>query len=205
MLASCRAAGPHRHRDRGLPGLISADFFGRLRRRKPQEPDAAFRGRILAQLLLERGTRRGMIRALQLLTGYTPRIFEPWRPADTGAYNTSTLGYGVAGGYGSLALPFQCFVVAYRPPGQGIPNIAGYGVPAGGYGVGRSEYVTPAMLTGAVTDDDIYALIDAFKPAGTIAWTRIENYVPNASTYTDESGFDFYTDEAGNPYTTENT
>ena len=187
----------------GFLDLISLDFFGTTLPRKSQEPDTAFLKRILAQLFLEKGTRRGMIRMLELLTGYTPKVFEPWRPADTGAYDVGTLAYDVAGGYGSTDLPFQCFITVYRPTGQGIPNVAGYDVPTGAYDIGQIEYISLEMIQGAVTDADIYAAIDAFKPVGTIAWVQIQNYVPNASVYTDESGFGSYTDESGNKYATE--
>jgi hypothetical protein len=187
----------------GFLDLISFDFFGTTLPRRPQEADAAFRNRILAQLLLEKGTRRGLTLALELLTGHAPWIFEPARPADTGAYNTGNLAYDAAGGYGSLQLPYQAFVVAYRPPGQGIPSVAGYGDPQGAYGAGQAEYVTPAMLQGVVTDDAIYAAIASVKPEATVVWTRIENFAPNAGLYTDEAGIAPYADESSNPYTTE--
>ncbi len=160
----------------GFLDLMSFDFFGSALPRKSQEPDAAFRNRILAALLQERGTRRGLIRVLQLLTGRTPWVFEPARPADTGGYGTGSMGYGVAGGYGSLAHPFQAFVVAYRPIGQGIPNIAGYGSPSGGYGTsGQAMYANLSLVQGAVTDADIYAAIDSVALAGTINWTQIQS------------------------------
>jgi len=75
--------------------------------RNPGEPDTAFRTRIQARIFLEKGTRNGMIKALTLLTGRAPKIFEPARPLDTGAYNAGILAYGAAGGYGSLQLPYQ--------------------------------------------------------------------------------------------------
>jgi len=160
----------------GFLDLISFDFFRGSLPRKHQDADSAFRMRILAQLLLEKGTRRGLIRVLQLLTGRTPWVFEPSRAADAGCYNTNTMGYGVAGGYGSLALPFQAFVVAYRPTGQGIPFIAGYNSPEGAYSTpSQTEYANPSLIQGAVTDADIYAAIDAVQPEGTIIWTRISS------------------------------
>jgi hypothetical protein len=160
----------------GFLDLISADFFGSGLPRRSQENDSAFRTRILAELLLERGTRKGLIRVLQLLTGRTPKVFEPARPADTGGYNTNSCGYGVAGGYGSLAVPYQAFVIAYRPRGQGIPNIAGYNFPQGAYSTAsQSEYANETLIQGAVTDADIYAAIDSVKVAGTLIWTQIQS------------------------------
>ena len=86
------------------------------------------------------------------------------------------MGYGVAGAYGSLALPAQVFITAYRPMGQGVPNVAGYGNPQGAYNSGgQIEYVGADMIAAAVTDADIYAAIDAAKPAGTLAWARIQS------------------------------
>jgi hypothetical protein len=138
--------------------LISFDFFGATLPRRSQEGDESFRARVIAGLFPERVTRRGMYRTLLALTGRAPVIFEPARPKDTGAYNTNTLGYGVAGAYGSLALPGQSFITAFRPIGQGIPNVAGYGSPAGGYNTGsRLEYASADMIAGTVTDADIYA------------------------------------------------
>lgn len=153
--------------------LISIDFFGKKLPRRTNEQDSAFRSRILSMLFRERGTRKGIIQALETLTGRTPIVFEPTRPADTGAYNTNTLGYGSAGGYGSMLLPYQAFVIAYLPSGSGVPNVTGYGFGAGGYGVGASEYASLDMIQGAVTDQDIYDTVDAVKPAGTTLWTRI--------------------------------
>lgn len=160
----------------GFLDLISYDFFGGDLPRKPQETDAVFRSRIKANLLLSAVTRPAMIATLQLLTGRTPKIFEPTRPLDTGAYNKNIWGYNVAGGYGSLQLHNQVFITAYRPAGQGIPNIAGYGNPEGAYNRGsQAQYVNPSMITGIVTDADIYATIARTLAAGCIAWTQLSN------------------------------
>ena len=156
--------------------LIALDFFGSALPRKSGESDAAYRSRIRAALFPEKGDRIGMIKTLVALTGRTPVIFEPARPADTGAYNTNTLGYGVAGGYGSLQLPAQAFITAYRPLGQGVPNVAGYGYPQGAYNTGSQiEYASADMIAGAVTDSAIYDAISNAAPAGTLMWVRIQS------------------------------
>lgn len=83
-------------------------------------------------------------------------------------------GYGVAGAYGSVLLPYQAFVTAFRPMGQGLPFVSGYGISTGAYSTpSRSAY--GQLSGGDVTDADIYAAIDATKPVGTVAWTRISS------------------------------
>lgn len=85
-------------------------------------------------------------------------------------------GYGIAGGYGSMLIPFQAFVQAFRPASTGIPYVAGYGSSPGGYGVAsRADYATLSQSTSAVTDADLYAAIDSVKPVATTLWTQINS------------------------------
>lgn len=163
--------------------FIAVDFFGRTILRQLNEGDAAFSRRIRGELLRPRGTRAAMIRALYDLTGRTPRVFEPAHPPDTGGWGHEgmTLGtglaYGLAGGWGSLQLPYQCFVTAYRPAGGGVADVSGYylgsGWAGGGYGVGAIQWISEAMFTGAVTDADIYETTARTMPAATVAWTGV--------------------------------
>lgn len=165
----------------GWLDMIAADFFGAAIRRAENQSDASFRALIIINLFRERATRAGIVKVLQDLTGRTPAVFEPLRPLDTGAYSAPNSGYGMAGGYGSMLLPFQAFVTAFRPSGSGIPNVGGYGGTAGGPGPGgygvpsEIEYASLDMIQGAVTDADIYTAIDSVKPVGTILWTRISS------------------------------
>ena len=152
--------------------MIALDFFGARLARRTAEGDDAFRARIGAELLRERGTRPAVVDVLTDLTGRTPVVFEPARPADTRAWGMAA-GYGVAGAWGSLMLPFQCFVTAFRPTGAGIAAVSGWGQAAGGYGVGAIEYAQLSMVQGQVTDADINAAIAGVMPVAAIAWTRI--------------------------------
>ncbi len=154
--------------------LVSQDCFGGSLPRRLGESDASFRARIRSELLRNRATRAALISVLTDLTGRTPVVFEPARPADTGAYGIA-LGYGVAGGWGSLALPFQSFVTAFRPLGVGVPNVAGWGVGAGGWGAGTIEYASTPMVEAQVADTDITTAIARTVPVAATAWTRISD------------------------------
>lgn len=161
----------------GWLDVIAGDFFGTRIARKSNQTDASFRAAIIANLFRERATRAGLIRVLTDLTGRAPIVIEPQQPADCGAYGIPTSGYGVAGYYGSVLLPSQCFVIAYRPLSAGIPNIAGYGTPPAAYGVASQggEYAGLSMIQGQVLDADIYAAISSVKPVGTAIWTTIKS------------------------------
>lgn len=156
---------------------IAADYFASNLQRLAGEGDPSFRSRIKATLLLPLGTRAGIARALTILTGREPAIIEPWNTGDTGGYNLAR-GYGVAGTYGSLMLPAQLFVTAYRPSGSGIANVAGYygagnTTGAGGYDMGAIEYGALTDVAGQVTDAAIFAAVDHARAAGITAWVHI--------------------------------
>jgi hypothetical protein len=158
--------------------MIANDFFGSHLLRRPGQSDEAFRTHIQKELFRERGTRSAIVSTLRDLTGRAPLVFEPARTADTGGYASLSgsgggAGYGCAGGWGSLALPFQCFITAYRPTGSGISTVTGWGGPAAGYGRGTIEYANLDMVQGQVTDDDIYAAVAGVLPVAVIGWTSI--------------------------------
>ena len=126
--------------------LIAGDFFGTSLLRRSGETDAPFRSRIQQSLFAPRATRAALIKALTNLTGRAPAVFEPAYTYDTGGYGTplqsgGAFAYGMAGGYGSLLLPFQCFLIAYRPRTGGIANVAGY----------LPGEASPSIAPGAIT------------------------------------------------------
>lgn len=160
----------------GFLDLVAYDYFGLFLLRGAKEGDPTFRARIFLNLLREKATRRGIIKVITDLTGNAPVVFEPWLPSDTGAYNEGNLAYNTAGGYGSLALPYQGFITVYRPLGQGIPYVGGYGSFVGAYTTpSQLEWANPSLIAGGVTDADIYAAIADAKVEGTIAWVNITN------------------------------
>ncbi len=154
--------------DQFLDGA-STDFFGSALPRRSQEPDSEFRVRIQKEMVRDRATRAAVTSVLTDLTGRAPVLFEPARIADTGAYATPSFAYGAAGAWGSFNLPFQVFVTARRPQGAAIANIAGYGTP------GPIARANLSMVSGQVTDADIYAAIASVMPTASTAWTSITN------------------------------
>lgn len=159
----------------GFLDIIAYDFFGNNLQRESGQPDDVFRNQIKINLFRERGTRQAIIDILTEMTGKEPIIFEPQRPQDTGAYGGPTIGYGMAGGYGSLMLPYQAFVTAFRPAGSGIPFVAGYSSTPSGYSTpSRGQYSSKSMLTGFITDAQVYEAVAAVKMEGTIVWVRLQ-------------------------------
>lgn len=160
---------------------ISQDYYGGMLPRLAQEQDAAFSARIRANFFLIAATRAGLTASVFALTGRNPRIFEPANTQDTGGYyNLATkqgggIGYGVAGGYGDLLLPYQFFVTVYQPISGGIANVNGYGGYLGGYGVGAIEYTNPSMDVGLVTPAEMQAAVEKCVPSGYVAWMNISS------------------------------
>ena len=117
----------------GLLDLACRDFFGTAVRRRGGEGDAAFRERLRQAMRRSRGTRPAVI-AAAAAAGWEARVFEPAQPRDTGAYGVPDgLAWGVAGGWGSLAMPLECLVTvrAVAPVDEVGPALA-EAMPAGG-------------------------------------------------------------------------
>ncbi len=158
--------------------LIAYDYFGSGLTRRPREADAHYGMRIRGNLMRLRGTRRDVISALTDLTGRPPAMFEPaWCP-DTGGYgigptSSGGLAYNLIGGWGSLALPFQCFITVYRPLVRGIAFVSGWSCPAAGYGVGVIQYANLALFVDQISDAEIYDAVSTTLPISVLGWTRI--------------------------------
>jgi hypothetical protein len=166
--------------------FIAGDYFGMTLVRRIGEADFFFSARIKAELLKPRATRAAVIAAVTRLTGVAPLVFEPSRPADTGAYNSAvSLGYGVAGGYGSYARQAQFYIVVTHGVLNGPPLVGGYykgsGWAGGGYGIGALEYWSGAS-PGGVTDPDIFAAIAAVLPVGVTAWVAFSDGTQTGAT-----------------------
>jgi hypothetical protein len=154
--------------------IAAQDYFGGMLMRRGGETDTAYAMRIQKNLVRPRTTRASVVQALQDLTGRTPVVFEPRNPADTGGYNAQ-MGYGLAGGYGSMGLPYQFFVQAFRPNGLPVNNASGYGAGPGGYNAAPMFYAETSEFQGNISDAEIYASVATVLPTASIAWTTISN------------------------------
>jgi len=161
--------------------LLANDYLGSTLQRRLNETDDTYRIRITNELVRPRDTRTALDIALYNLTGYHPRIFEPRNPHDAGGYNVGqSMGYGAAGGYGSMQLPFQVFIDAYLPisSATGVSNVGGWGNIAGlvrspaGYGIGAMEYASASQIEAQISAADVYETVAGTMAAGTIGWTR---------------------------------
>jgi hypothetical protein len=157
--------------------ILCYDFLG-LNLTRNGTPDDVFRSVIKATILQERVTREGMIAAVTQLTGATPWIFEPWNTYDTGGYSgqnqkCGSFGYGSGqGAYGNMKLHNQIFMKVYRGFPGGVPNVSGYGKPAGGYGQGSIAYVGANSQQVGLTQAQILQVINLTKPVGTTVWVQ---------------------------------
>jgi hypothetical protein len=157
--------------------LIGWDFFSARFTRRNGETDNSWRPRILQEILRPRQTRAAITQLLIDLTTRTPVLIEAWNTGDVGGYGIASMGgYGTGPGcYGSLALNNEVFVTAFRAPNQGIPNVNGYGGYLGGYGMGSQDYADLSLITGPITDAEIYARIAQTIAAGVTAWVALED------------------------------
>lgn len=195
--------------------LFGLDFFGTTLQRHVGESDTSYRQRLLSNVIAPRVSRCAVYCGLTNLTGFNPTIIEPRNTGDCGSYTSLSnpvwggLAYNESGYYGSMLLPFQFFVQATRPPGEGIPDVNGYCMSNSGYATypqpfgyisthptdsGLGEYVDLADIENnmAVTDDDIYNEVAENVAAGVIGWTNISSDIQSELTSTGMLGLTFY-------------
>lgn len=132
----------------GWLDIAAFDYFGPTILRKVGQSDGSFRAVIQASILRERNTRKALIKVLQDVTGRTPVLLEPSVVSDTGAWD-SPYGYWDTQGAWGGTLPYQMFLIAYRP-------------------LGGSQWA-------ATTDADIFTAIESVRPAGTTVWAQLQN------------------------------
>lgn len=185
--------------------LISQDYFGDEFPRRKSQTDTAYRKMLLALLLLERPTRKGLIEAITILTGIPPVPYEPWYVADCLAYDVPLWGYDVNGRYGDPDLIYTGLFDIYVPSGTLLAGWGGYDTNALYYDVARAGvynfYGDNETSQDEVTDEDIYALINAFKAQGISVYVRIHRgqSPPIPSKQVFDAFGTMLTDAVGNP------
>jgi hypothetical protein len=161
----------------GFLDLIAYDFFQNNLLRQAGQSDASFRASIIAFLFRQRCTRQAIVLVIQQLLGTTPTIIEADRPPDTGVYaNATTMGYGVAGVYGSMSMPLGCFVTVFVSQViAGVPLVAGYDVSVGAYDTGSQiEYIAQGEDSiNPLTIADIFQSLDSVRPVTGQIWVRV--------------------------------
>lgn len=163
----------------GWLDLISGDFFGTSLLRKTNQTDVSYRASILAALLRPKATRQAMITVLTQLTGRAPIVFEPSLVTDTGAMNEPlSNGYCGVARMGSIAVPLNALIIAFRNVAGGLGGAAYCNAPT------RSAMSAPTSLsylnslslqTSVASDADIYAAVEATRPAATVMGVEIKN------------------------------
>lgn len=170
--------------DSGLD-TIATDFFGGNLKRYKNESDELYRQRILVHLLAEKGTIRGIRRAIEVLTGFTPQIREPWnRRTFPVAYYDVKTERGLYWDKSRLFAPelrYQLFVDARLPafqsdekpqPIYGLDRYWAFDVPQCAWLKSR-----PAWSRGRRELDKV---INATKPVGVRVWRRYHrNIIPD--------------------------
>ncbi len=154
--------------------LIALDFFGSSITRAQSQSDAAFLAVILTNLFRQRVTRYGHTKVCVDLTGRAPVIFEPARPSDAFCLGSSYSGLGT-GRLGSYSMPGEVLITAYRPLGQGYPNVAGLGSTYAGLGKPYLAMPDPSSALNFIPDAQIYAAINSVRAAGTKDWVNIKS------------------------------
>ena len=157
---------------------IALDFFGTSLARLAGESDASLLNRIELNLFVIRGTRAAIVNLLTGLTGVAPRITEPWRPNEHGAWSKTSGAPALSGG-------LYYYALAAGSPGNywgvdtsyssssysALPAGPPYAPPAFRYAnPGRS----PGPQTAASTGAAFQGFIDTTYPLGAGAQGNIQ-------------------------------
>jgi hypothetical protein len=162
--------------------LAAVDYVGDSLIRGLGESDALFRGRLRCEMMRERGTRQALQQSLSDLTGIPPVIFEPANTRDAGGYGRGSqdadfsgggVGYGSAGGWGSLVLPYQVFVTVHRPSLSIRDSSFGWGLSQGAYNGPQIAYHSLGEFQSSFEQEDVNRAIMNVLPVAVTAWVRL--------------------------------
>jgi hypothetical protein len=149
--------------------LEACDYFGAFLTRPVGMPDEEFKRLMLASLLAEMCTVKGIKAIIKTLTGHEPDIFEPFGTGAVG-YNVPIWGYNIGGAY-SGSFPYEFWITVYVD-GDPMDVYAGYNGIESGYSVAggnaKGAYGSTTLFQYTYTFDEILALINRIKVGGTL-------------------------------------
>lgn len=162
----------------GWLDLASQDYYGGNLPRLAGETDPAFAARIIAAFPPRGATRPQIIAALTAFTGTAPRVVEPWRLQDTGAWDAGISYWDIdtqqnPWRWGDASVRYQGFIITPAPPTPAGPNPvrtwddSAYWDEANAYGFYWLD------LANSVGQAQLEALITRTHVEGTIVWLQI--------------------------------
>lgn len=153
----------------------SLDFYGGTLPREPGQTDTDYADEIIANLFQPAATRTALFNALAALTGFAPRMLEPWNVYDTGSWrnlsywNVDTVANPARWGNGGLR--YQGFIETAPPS---IPAI-GPNNPILAWG-DSAYWNVPGYFFGIiapVNENAINDLINRLRAYGTVVWVKL--------------------------------
>lgn len=179
------AAAAQRLTSETFPELdtASTDFLGSSLPRPSGMDDADYGQLIIANLFKQADTRLAISNAIQLLTGVTPRMIEPWNIFDTGTWDhisywdVDTPANPARWGDGSLS--WQGFIETVPPA---IPAI-GANNPILTFDDG-AFWDVPGYFFGTIQSQStqvLYDLINKLRVYGTTVWVKILTQIPSGA------------------------
>lgn len=175
--------------------LIAEDYFGQAYGfpqfviRSEGESDADFRQRILDNMFLPAATRRAIHDVIVRFTGLEPRIVEPWRLQDTGAYDATSF-FDVdtqanPSRYATPDLKYQAAIIATIPTIPGAKKFPFYTFDAGS-GWDKSYFIQ-TRAQWLLTVQRMNDILERTKVYGTRIWlhssSRVKTNKPLAGSY----------------------
>lgn len=152
--------------------VLGLDYLGLRVTRKAGQPDSSWRVTLAKEIIRTRVTRAGIVQAVEDITSQPATIFEPFNAADTGGLGYFGLNEPTCL-IGSLAFPHTVLVNAVEPGGGAVPSLSGLNDTWGGLGAGAFALADLSTVTGVVTNQNVYDMINAVRAAGITAWVYL--------------------------------
>lgn len=157
--------------------LAAEDFFDSKLPRLGGESDASYRARILAAMLPAGATRAAVKAAVAAVTGGPVRIIEPWQTSDTGVWDGTTQFWDVDSPQNPLRWTmgreaYQGFIECTLPSQTTIGANPFWGWDAGALFFDEPNGCWIDVIGNGLTPETVYAVINAVRPFGTIAWVK---------------------------------